>query len=183
MSIEPWKTIEGSQEIVYENPWYKIRRERFTYGSEGKEGVYNVIVVPDSVMVIPVLPDGRIRLLRQYRYIFSTHTIEVVSGSVRHGERIGTPEEAAIRELAEEANLKGDMKCIGKFLPWNAVCSEVSHVFVATNCMPSYAHPDETEEFEFIDVGPEQVDEKIAKGEITDGMTIAAWQMYKLKSV
>lgn len=182
MSLEPWKTVEGSQETIHENAWFSLRREKFILPN-GKEGTYNIIDSPGSVVVIPVLSSGKIRLVRQYRYLFKTVEIEFVAGGLSHGGVIDEPVVAAERELAEEAGLKGRLIDIGQFAPFKGFSSEITRVYVAHDCEEFSLPMDDTEEFELVDLDPSEIDELISSGRLTDGMTLAAWCLYRLKTV
>ena len=69
------------------------------------EGPYEIVEHAHAVAIL-VERDGRILFVRQYRPAVGTATLEIPAGLIDPGE---TPEEAARRELAEEAQLAGDM--------------------------------------------------------------------------
>ena len=54
---------------------------------------------PPSVMIVPLTADGNLVFVRQYRHNLKAHVLEFPAGTVSEGE---DPEDAAIRELAEE---------------------------------------------------------------------------------
>jgi 8-oxo-dGTP pyrophosphatase MutT (NUDIX family) len=89
-----------------------------------------------------------------------------------------TYEETAIRELAEETQCTSDeIFCIGEFNPYNGVADEWCKVFLARTLSPTKVQHDESEEFEIIHASKKEIDEKISRGIIWDGMTIAAWMI------
>jgi ADP-ribose pyrophosphatase len=124
-------------------------------------------------MVIPVLPDGRLLLVNQYRVLVDRESIEFPCGSVKNGS---SHEETAWHELAEETGYSAArLFQIGEFNPYNGVTDEMCRVYLARDLLYVGPNPDETEEFELIQLSPEELGKKIEEGAIWDGMTIAAW--------
>ena len=128
-------------------------------------------------MIVPVLDDGRIVLVNQYRYLNNRESLELPCGSVKDGQ---TYEQTAVQELEEEAGfIAHEWQCIGEFNPYNGVTNEICKVFIAKNLKAVPALPDETEEFEMVILTAEKIDASIASNTIWDGMTIAAWTIAK----
>ncbi|MDQ7033274.1 MAG: hypothetical protein Q9P01_00100 [Anaerolineae bacterium] len=75
----PIQTV--SSKIDWESPYYRIRRDDIRL-QDGTAGVYNVLEIHDSVFVVPVLDDGRIVLIRNYRHTLSEWVWEVPAGGV-----------------------------------------------------------------------------------------------------
>ncbi len=156
----------------------------------GFEGEYLFIAKAHSAMIIPVRDDGKIILLNQYRYLFDRESIEFPSGGAKRepdGEggwrNVGTPEELARAELAEEAGMAGDLEHVGTYAPLNGDTDEISHVFIARNLHTTEQHMDETEEFETLSMTPDEIDTAIADGRIWDGMSITSWAFARGKIV
>src|SRR3981081_3847617 len=87
-----------STTTVDEGPVFGIRRDEVIEPS-GVRTIREVITHPGSVVVLPVLPGGRILLIRQYRHATRQYLWELVAGRMDPGE---TPRAAAARELIEE---------------------------------------------------------------------------------
>src|ERR1700720_4579489 len=87
-----------SSRTIYKGAVFGIRRDEVIEPS-GVRTMREVITHPGSVVVLPVLPDGRIVLIRQYRYAARQYLWELVAGRMDPGE---TPKKAAARELIEE---------------------------------------------------------------------------------
>jgi ADP-ribose pyrophosphatase len=128
-------------------------------------------------MIVPVLSDGRIVLVNQYRYLNDRESLEFPCGGVKDGSTYG---DTARHELEEEAGLIAkDWQEVGEFNPYNGVTNEICRVFLAKNLAAVPVKPDETEEFETITLTPNEVDAQIASGVIWDGMTIASWMIVR----
>lgn len=124
-------------------------------------------------MVIPVLPGGELVLVNQYRYLASKESLEFPCGSVKDGS---THDRTAWEELAEETGYSaGTLLLAGEFNPYNGVTDEMCRVYVARDLTFVGDAPEETEEFELVTLRPEELDARIASGDVWDGMTIAAW--------
>src|SRR6266478_581734 len=91
-----------SSTIIYNGPVFGIRRDEVIEPS-GVRATREVITHPGSVVVLPVLPDGRIVLIRQYRYAAKQYLWELVAGRIDGGE---TPKLAAAREMIEETGYR-----------------------------------------------------------------------------
>ncbi|MGH7151117.1 MAG: NUDIX domain-containing protein, partial [Planctomycetota bacterium] len=93
----PYRTL-GSERL-YQSVYCALRRDRVALPGGGR-GVHHVIEIPDAAIVVPVLNDGRIVLIKQYRYASGGYLYEVPAG---RPDRPGEPwEECARRELREE---------------------------------------------------------------------------------
>jgi ADP-ribose pyrophosphatase len=176
MTLRPWKKL--SESILFRNPWWTCKRDTFELPS-GKPGEYHYVHTNGSSMVIPVLGDGTLVLVNQYRYLMGKESMEFPCGSVK--ER-SNHDETARHELVEETgySAKGLSK-VGKFNPYNGVTDEMCHVYIARDLEFVGGTPDETEEFEIVLMAPSEIDERIRTGVIWDGMTIAAWAIAKRK--
>lgn len=174
MSLRRWKKIDGH--IAHENPWWSYRRDIVELPS-GNRGEYHFVHTPGSVMLLPRQDDGDFVLVRQYRYLNDRESIEFPAGGIKQGQ---TAVEAAAAELREEAGLEaGELRELGRYNPFNGVTDEFCIVSLATALRPCRAQPDDTEEFEILRLGPDAIESCIADGSIWDGMSMAAWAMYR----
>jgi ADP-ribose pyrophosphatase len=174
MPLKSWKKL--SESIVFRNPWWTYKRDAFELPS-GKPGEYHYVHTNGSSMVVPILEDGSVLLVNQYRYLLDRESVEFPCGSVKDGS---THEETARRELAEETGYSArSLVVAGEFNPYNGVTDEMCRVYVAGELHYVGGTPDETEEFEIVRMTPAEIDARIASGVIWDGMTIAAWSIGK----
>lgn len=134
-----------------------------------------------AAAVVPVLPDGRILMVRQYRNALERYTIEIPAGG------LDFPEEphynAALRELKEETGYSAqELELLIKINTTVAFCDEIISIFVAF--LDGNKGEQDLDEDEFINVVPYEIDElerMIYAGEITDSKTISAIMCYKNK--
>ena len=170
MPPTPWIRLTRSERI--RNPWWIYRLDTFRLPN-GNQGEYHFVHTNGSSMVIPVLADGRILLVNQYRYLAERDSVEFPCGSVKDGS---TYDETAAHELREETGYEAaKVELAGTFNPYNGVTDEFCRVYVARGLTFTGGTPDETEEFELLTITPEEIDRRIADGSLWDGMSIAAW--------
>lgn len=170
MALRSWKKLDGRD--VLRNPWWTYRLDTYELPS-GRTGEYHHVHTNGSSMVLPVMDDGRVVMVNQYRYLADRESVEFPCGSIKDGSGY---EETARQELAEEAGCSArSLTLAGAFNPYNGVTDEICRVYVARGLSPVPGTPDDTEEFEILRLTPAEIDDRIRRGEIWDGMSIAAW--------
>lgn len=169
--MKKWEKL--SEEVLHKNPWWTYKHDKFKLPN-GKEGDYYYFDNPGGSMMVPILDDGRIILVKQYRYLFDKDGIEFCVGGIEEGR---TPEETARVELEEEIGYQGDFKFIGEFASSQGFSKELIRVFLVANLQKVKSHPEETEEIEILFRTPEEIDKMIESNEIWGGETMAAWAM------
>lgn len=103
-----------------------------------------VIVHPGGVAVIPVLPDGRLVFVRQYRHAVGEVLLELPAGTLDREENgsVEDPDSAAVRELAEETGYRAaHWRKLARFFSSPGFASEEMHLYLATGLerIPGYA--------------------------------------------
>jgi len=168
--MKPYKVIQKS--IAFKNPWWQYCHDRIELPS-GRPGEYHYVLTPGSTMVIPISDDGKLLLVRQYRYLGDRDSIEFPSGGVKEGD---TYDETARNELIEETGYSpSSLEFIGGFNPCNGLVHEICRVYIARDLRFVGSRPDETESFEVVSLTIEELEALIQDGTIWDGMTLAAW--------
>jgi ADP-ribose pyrophosphatase len=138
----------------------------------GVQGTREVVRQPGSVAALPVLADGRIVLVRQYRYAVDAFVWELPAGRRDPDE---TPEAGALRELEEEVGLKaGSLERISTFWTTPGFCDEVMHLFRATNLETVDARPEADERIEQATFTLDEALAMVRRGEIREGKTLVA---------
>jgi ADP-ribose pyrophosphatase len=136
----------------------------------GVETTREVVCYPGSVVVVPHLPDGRLILVRQYRYAVKERLWELVAGGMERGE---SPRQSARRELLEETGYHaGALEPVLEFYPSPGVLSEKMHLIEAWDLTPSQAQPDADERIEIGFFTVNKLLEMIQSREIRDGKTL-----------
>jgi ADP-ribose pyrophosphatase len=138
----------------------------------GVRAMREVVRQGGSVAALAVHDDGRIVLVRQYRYAVDEEVWELPAGRLEPGE---DPTAAAGRELEEEAGLAaGRLEPLSVFYTTPGFCAEVMHVFRATQLKAVPPRPEPDERLELKTCTLEQAREMIRRGEVREGKTLVA---------
>ncbi len=151
--------------------------------ANGKVVQYDFIAHKGAAAVIPVLEDGRILMVKQYRNALDRFTVEIPAGGLDTAEE--PHYEAAMRELREETGYTTEnLELLIVLNTTVAFCNEKISVYVAR--ISGEAGEQDLDEDEFVNVVPYELAElerMIYAGEIMDSKTIAAIMAYKNKYV
>ena len=164
-----------SSTTIYEGPIFGIRRDEVIEPS-GVRTRREVITHPGSVVVLPVLPDGKILLIQQYRHATRQSLWELVAGRMEPGE---TPKAAAARELIEETGFRA--KRFREFLdvfPTPGFLEERMFILLAEGLTAGEAEPEDDEKIVSRAYGRKQLEQMIRTGKLRDAKSIAGILFY-----
>ncbi|MCO5176221.1 MAG: NUDIX hydrolase [Thermomicrobiales bacterium] len=160
-----------SSELAFDGKLIRVRVDRVELPS-GRIGSREVVEHPGAVAILPVRDDGRMVLVRQFRYAIGRSLLEVPAGTCEPNE---DPLTTAVRELHEEVGLQADsVEPLVRFLVSPGWCNEELIAYRATGLHEIGATPEEDEEIEIVEVTPDEVPALIASGEIADAKTITS---------
>jgi ADP-ribose pyrophosphatase len=173
-----WRTAEP--ELIYRtNIFDLLSQETYTPRGGGPHR-YTIVRAPDWINVIPVTPEGRVVLIRQFRHGVGRVTLEVPGGEVDPGE---TPEACTARELQEETGFRAaTIAKLGEILPNPAFMTNTCHTFLATGCVKAAEQsPEDTEAIavELEDLA--RIPALIAEGRIEHSLVVVAFTHLSLK--
>jgi ADP-ribose pyrophosphatase len=176
MALEKWKKLDTVTKFT--NKWWSYKVDKYLFPN-GKEGEYHYAFTYGSVFIVPVTDEGRIIMVRQYRYLNDRFSIEFPGGGVK--KENGHDDEAR-KELIEETGRDGELVFAGMFNPYNGVSNEICKVYIARNLKPSTEFiKDDSEEFEIGEYTYEEIETMVNNNEIYDGMTLASWSLVRKK--
>jgi ADP-ribose pyrophosphatase len=165
--------IDG--EVVFKGKLLDVRRDTVRL-PDGKTGTREYIVHPGAVLIVPVLDDGRLVMLRQFRYPVNRVLIEFPAGKLDPGE---SPLATGRRELREEAGYEAaHWQPLGRIHSVVGYSTEAIEFYVAGGLTHVGAALDDGE---FLEIGAMSLEEMLAaldRGEITDAKTVAALLLY-----
>lgn len=109
----------SNKKLIHENKYVKL------VSDEG----YLVYEVPDIVCVLPVLFNGDVILIDQYRIPIEKRLFELVTGGINIGEK---PSEAAKREVKEETGFNVfEIEEVGTYFSAPGYITQKAHVYIA----------------------------------------------------
>ncbi|MDI3297919.1 MAG: NUDIX hydrolase [Bacillota bacterium] len=147
-----------------------IAERRFTV--RGREVTHWFVDSPRVACVIPILPDGRILLERQYRAALDSWILELPAGKADPGEEL---EACARRELEEETGYRArSLRELFWFWPAPGYSNEEIHLFVARDLERGERNLDPGEELEVEPLTLEAFLAAVEAGRIHDGKTLLA---------
>lgn len=141
--------------------------------------VRTVIDAPDWVNVVASTSDGRLILVRQFRFGTWSNTLEIPGGMLDGRE---APEVAAARELEEETGYRpGTLVALGTSHPNPAIFGNRLHSYAARDCVQVHqGRPDASEDLEVVLAARSELPGLIARGEVSHSLVLAALLLEKL---
>jgi ADP-ribose pyrophosphatase len=166
-----WRTLRSR--FLYRSRYCSLRRDRVRLPT-GFEFDHHVVEIPEAVCVVPVLDDGSVVLLHQYRYPANRMFWELPAGRMHPDE---TPLGAARRELREEAGFVARRLVRGPtFYPVDGISPHRAHAYFASGLRAVPQELDATEHLRVDRFHPDEVLSMIRDGRISDGFSLIALQ-------
>lgn len=168
-------------EILQQRLLYKGRK--FNYEviklrlPNGVEGDWECIRHPGGALAVPITPDGKFVLVRQYRFAVQGRLLEFPAGTVEPNEE---PSETIKREIEEETGYRANKwHNLGKFALAPGYSDEYIYAFLAQDLEKLATPPqqDDDEDIEVVLMTAEELEAAILAGEPIDGKSIACFYM------
>ena len=131
----------------------------------------DVIEHTGAITLLPLDDAHNVWFVRQYRHPARQNLLELPAGTLNPGEQ---PELAANRELQEEIGMRaGRLEKLASFYLAPGYSSELMHVFLAQELIPSVLAPDEDEFLSVEKIPAGQCLGLIERGELRDAKSLA----------
>jgi len=165
--------------ILYKGKVFDHQVDEIEYNS-GNKGIREIAIHPGGAVVVPIKDDGKIILVKQFRYPLQKTLIELPAGKLEIGE---DPLICATRELEEETGYKANkIFKLGEIYTAPGYCTEILHIYSATELVPGKHNREEGEHgMEILELSLGEIEAMIMNGEIKDAKTIAG--IYYLKNL
>jgi ADP-ribose pyrophosphatase len=162
-------------EQIYTGPVFGVRRDEVQEPG-GLRATREVITHPGSVVVLPVLPGGKILLVRQYRHATRLFLWELVAGRIDAGESV---RQAAARELVEETGYRAQrFRVFLDVFPTPGFLEERMYILLAEKLTAGEAQPEEDEKITAKAFGRSELERMIEHGALRDAKSIAGLLYY-----
>lgn len=158
-----------SNESVFKGRLLDVQRDTVQLPG-GATATREYILHPGASMIVPLLPDGQVVLVRQYRYPMHRAFVEFPAGKIDPGE---ATIETAKRELLEETGYRG-----GQWTELTTIHNAIAYaneriiLFLAEGLERGEQQLDENEFVEVFTAPLEDLMGWIAAGEVTDVKTV-----------
>lgn len=160
--------------IVHEGRVFALHRDRVTLPN-GVDATLDVIRHPGAAAIVPLTDQGRVVLIRQFRYAAGGSIWEIPAGTMEPGE---SPLACARRELTEEIGVTaGRWHPLGAIMPVPAYSDEIIHLYRAEALLPAKQNLDADEIIEINEFHYGEALEMIRAGTIRDAKTISGLMM------
>ena len=158
-----------SSEHIYKGKFLDVWKDKVELPN-GKTSSREYIKHPGAVVIIPVLPDRKIGLIRQYRYPMGMEQIELPAGKLdKNEDHLDT----AKRELEEEIGYRANsMKEITEIHPCIGYSDERMWIYLAEGLSYTKTNQDLDE---FVELMPTELNDSVEmvwSGKITDVKSI-----------
>ncbi|MGA9882903.1 MAG: NUDIX hydrolase [Candidatus Acidiferrales bacterium] len=154
---------------------FTVRHDEIVEPS-GLKATRDIVAHPGSVVVIPVLDDGRIVLIRQFRYAAGQYLWELVAGHKEPGE---DPAKGARRELMEETGYTAKrIRKLFEIFPSPGLLGERMDIYLAEGLTKGKAQPEDDEKISQKIVTLTEAERWIREAKICDAKTIAGILYY-----
>ena len=165
-----------NNEILFSGKRFHVERAIQTM-PDGSQHVREVVRHPGAVVILPLLDDGRICFVRNYRVAVGQTLIELPAGTLEPGE---DPAKTAVRELAEETGYRAALiEHLLTFCMSPGILDEQMHLYLAEQLSPGPMALEPGEDIQPLLCTWEEAMEMARRGEIRDAKTLVGLLYYQ----
>ena len=175
-----WETLEN--EMLFANPYLAVHRVTVRTPTRPAPLAWTVAHRKGAVVVAPMTSDGSFVMVRQERVPIRATIWEFPAGQIDDHDEADVIRATGLRELREESGYEllpgGEVVSLGHFFPSVGFTDEHSHLVLARPVALSPLGPEHDAGEAIIECrafGPIEFREMIARGEIRDANTLAAF--------
>ncbi|MFB2769246.1 NUDIX hydrolase [Pelatocladus sp. BLCC-F211] len=151
---------------------FEVNRLRLPNKSEGE---WECIRHPGGALAVPITPEGKLVLVRQYRFAIGGRLLEFPAGTVEINE---DPLDTVKREIEEETGYRAHKwQTLGEFFIAPGYSDEIIYAYLAQDLEKLETPPaqEEDEDIETVLLTPEELEKAILEGEPIDAKSISSF--------
>ena len=166
-----------ADEILLKTRKFKVVHRMVDTGS-GEPVGKDLILHPGAAVVLPITDDGKVVMVRNWRWAIARELLELPAGTL---EPLEEPHDCAYRELEEETGFTaGTLRPLCRFYTSPGVMTELIYAFVATELTEGQQHLSSDEKISVEIMSFEEIDHLIRIGKIMDAKTLATFLYYQM---
>ena len=168
--MERQDTTPKDELVLYQSRIFKVI-ERTQVGRSGKLLKRQVIKHPGAVGIVPILSDGRVSLIKQFRVTFQDYIYEIPAGTLEPKE---PPLDAAKRELLEETGYRSEnVQFLSSIYTSPGILQEELFIYLAMGLVEDKSAPEEGELIELMPMTWSEIDDLIESGLLHDSKSLS----------
>jgi ADP-ribose pyrophosphatase len=168
------------QEVVYQGKFLKINCDQVLLPN-GATSVREYVRHPGSVAAVPLLDNGDVILVQQFRYPAGETILEIPAGKIEPGEK---PEVSIRRELAEEIGyVPGELIHLATFWSSPGFTDEVLHLYLAKGLKSFKQDGDDDEFIDVVRMNKSEWMKQLHSGNTVDGKTELALNWLTMENI
>lgn len=174
-----WQVLD--RKLVFDAaPFVQIHQERVRLADGREIDDYFQVKMPDFALIVPLMQDGRILMLRQYKHGPGRVSLTFPAGHVEPGE---APELAAQREFLEETGCDAaSWQKLGEFVDHGNQYCATGHYYLAQGCRRvKAAASGDLEEMQEVFLTPKDLDQAMFDGGFAIAHHVVGWALARAK--
>ena len=138
----------------------------------GEKAMREVVHHNGGVCVLPLLENGDVIFVKQFRYPYKQEVLELPAGKLNKGE---DPLESGIRELKEETGATAEkFTDLGKLYPTPGYCGEIIRLYLAEGLSFGSQQLDDDEFLDVVKIPLDEAVKMVLENKIFDSKTQTA---------
>ncbi len=168
-----WAVLE-EHEIFARKPYVTVVQQSVRTGHGRIIDDFYQVKLRSFALVVPILDCGHVQVIRQYKHGPGRVGLGFAAGFLEADEE---PRDCAMREMREEMGLgSDDVVALGSYVDNGNQRGCQGHYFLARNCrVVAEPDPGDLEEFEYLNLTVQQVDQALRDGLFSVIHHVAAW--------
>ncbi|MCL6591239.1 MAG: NUDIX hydrolase [Firmicutes bacterium] len=177
---KPLIEIPQKKELIYQGKYISYHLDHVLLPN-GLTSTREYLHHPGAVAAVPLMDDGTIILVEQFRYPTGSVLLEIPAGKLEPDE---TPEECVKRELREEIGYEpGQLAHLLSVWTTPGFTDEIIHLYLATDLKPAAGESDPDEFLCLTRLTKPELLAHLSSGKAVDGKTSLALSFMSLKGL